>query len=467
MSAFDPQSLLPLLTACAPVGRVWAAYSGGLDSTALLRALAAVRERLPGPLSAVHIDHGLHPDSSAWAEHCHATCEGLAIPFLARRLDLKPAPGESLEARAREARYGAFATLLAPGDVLLTAHTQDDQAEPLLLALIRGSGVHGLAAMPVTADLGLGRLVRPLLQCSRADLEGYANTLGLTWLTDPSNAELTMDRNYLRNLVMPLMRERWPAVAATLSRSAAHCAEAAEVVDLVAGRELPTLGGERPGTLAITALGRLAPVVRKAVLRLWLRRRGFRVPSTAHLGRILTEVLPARSDAAPLVAWAGCEVRRYRTDLFALRPLPAPPLGLDLAWEGARLELPDGLGALVRDPGEGEAGVTADRPTSWRVRFGITEQGCRLHAGGPHRPLKKIYQEAGVPPWLRPYVPLVFDGEDLVAVAGVCSCEPGAEDSRSGAVTEEQEPGVTATAVEVRWSGHPWESLGFFALPQC
>ncbi len=466
MSVFDPESLVSTLAPFEAAGRVWIAYSGGLDSTVLLRAAAAVRERLPGPLWAVHIDHGLHPDSGRWAEHCRVTCEDLAIPLRERRVEVKPGRGESREAVARAARYGDFVVLLGPGDLLLTAHHQDDQAETLLLALIRGSGVHGLAAMPVVADLGLGRLVRPLLDYPRTALEHYARTLGLTWLEDPSNREPAMDRNYLRQLVLPLMRERWPAVSATLARSAAHCADAAALVDLAAGRELAGLGGECPGTLSIPGLMRQERTLRKAVLRLWLRRRGFLGPDSAHLTRILDEVLPARPDADPLVAWRGCEVRRYRQDLFALRPLPPVPTGQALWWEGPVLELPHGLGTLERVPeGERMARTGAALPPL-RVRFGVSELACRPPGSACNRPLKKLFQEAGVPPWLRPYVPLVFDGDDLVAVVGVCPCArtEGVPDTATEAIAAEA-PAVTAfvpPAPTVHWSGHPWESLGYF-----
>ncbi|WP_295385577.1 tRNA lysidine(34) synthetase TilS [uncultured Thiodictyon sp.] len=461
MAVFAPQALVATLAGFDPVGRVWIAYSGGLDSTALLRAAAAVRERLPGALWAVHIDHGLHPDSARWGEHCRVTCEDLSIPLLTRRVTAKPGRGESPEAAARAARYGEFSSLLAPGDLLLTAHHQDDQAETLLLALIRGSGVHGLAAMPVVADLGLGRLVRPLLDYPRAALEQYARTLGLTWLDDPTNREPAMDRNYLRNLVLPLVRERWPAVSATLARSAAHCAEAADLVDLAAGRELAGLSGGRPGTLSIPGLVRLEPKLCKAVLRLWLRRRSFMVPDTTHLGRILAEVLPARPDADPLVAWRGCEIRRYRQDLFALRPSPPVSVGQTLAWAGAVLELPHGLGTLERvcDPGRRDAPLPP-----WRVRFGVSELSCRPAGGACNRPLKKLFQDAGVPPWLRPYVPLVFDGDDLVAVAGVCRCTAAdaAAPEADAASAETPLTALPPLLPAVRWSGHPWELLGFF-----
>ena len=455
MSALDPENLVSVLAPFQGAGRVWVAYSGGLDSTTLLSAAAAVRERLPGPLWAVHVDHGLHPDSARWAAHCQTVCDSLAIPFLARRLELRAAPGESLEAVAREARYGALATLLAPGDLLLTAHTQDDQAETLLLALIRGSGVQGLAAMPTVANLGTGRLVRPLLKARRHDLERYARTLGLSWVEDPSNGELSFDRNYLRNCVMPLIRGRWPSASSTLARSAAHCAEAAAVVDKAAGEALAGLAGERPGTVSIPGLLRLDTPLRKAALRVWLRRRGFLLPDTAHLERILAEVLPARADAAPLVAWRGCEIRRYRQDLFSLSPLPPSPLGIEISWKGATLDLPNGLGTLERcRPGSAERSATTALRTL-TVRFALSELTCRPPGTAHHRPLKKIFQEAGIPPWLRPYVPLLFDGEELAALAGVCRCERARSDKGQDG---------TGPVAAVRWSGHPWEALGYFLV---
>ena len=444
MSAFDPERIVHALASLPDCARIWVAYSGGLDSTCLLRAAAAVRERLPGNLAAVHVDHGLDPGSATWAAHCRSQCEALGVPLVVRTLDLRLESGQSPEAAARDARYAELSALLAPGDLLLTAHNQDDQAETLLLALIRGSGVHGLAAMPALAELGLGFLVRPLLDTTRAELAAYAATLGLDWIEDPSNDSLSLDRNYLRNLVLPLVRQRWPAASATFARSAAHCAEAAAAIDQVAGALLRGLGGEHPGTLAMAGLARIELPLRKAVIRLWLRRRGFALPDTVHLGRILNEVLPARPDADPLVAWSGCEVRRYRGDLFALRPLPSPPDTTPLPWPGGVLELPGPLGTLIREDRDHE-GIAPPL----MVRFGVTEQSCRAGGSDHERPLKKVFQDHGIPAWLRPYAPMVFDGDRLVAVAGVCACRAGG-------------PADSTGAVRVRWSGHPWEGAGFF-----
>ncbi|SDW93509.1 tRNA lysidine(34) synthetase TilS [Thiocapsa roseopersicina] len=446
MTGGVPECLAAALRRLGPLGDCWVAFSGGTDSTALLHAAATRPVHASGTLRAIHIDHGLHADSPCWAEHCRRICDALGVPLAVRRLNLTPIPGESLEATAREARYRALAEVLRPGDLMLTAHNQDDQAETLLLALLRGSGVHGLAAMPREAELGRGRLVRPLLDVPRATLEQYVRSFGLSWIEDPSNTSLRMDRNYLRNSIVPLLRARWPGLSATLSRSAGHCAEAAQLVDGLAAELMGACAGSHPGTLGIGALGALERSRRKAVLRLWLRRRGFALPDRRHLARILDEVIPARADADPLVAWFGCEVRRYRDDLFALAPLPPPPGALTIRQAPSGmppvLELPAGLGWLQwEDMSDGSESA----PT---VRFGSTGLTCRSRSTSRRRTLKNLFQEAGIPRWLRPYVPLVFSGDILIAVAGVCGCHD-----------ESQDP---ATHEGPQWLGHPWEGLALF-----
>ena len=461
---FTHEALLERLAPFGAVQRYWIAYSGGLDSSVLLDAAAAIRARLPGEdpsdrLRAVHVDHGLQAASSDWAVHCAARCAALNIPLRIERPTSAPSPGESLEAWAREARYAIFRRLLAPGDLLLTAQHRDDQAETLLLALLRGSGPHGLAAMPVVAPFGAGRLVRPLLDFSRQSLVDYAHRQGLDWIQDPSNDHTAFDRNYLRHRVLPLLRARWPSADATLARSARHCAEAAELVDQYAAYALAETRGVQPGALSLAALARLDRPLRKAVVRCWLVERGFRPPDTRHLDRLLDELPAARDDANPCVAWSGCEVRRYRGEILALQPLPPPPSPeTRLRWCVGRAvsicPLPAGLGRLewhpppVADGSQRQPVPVAGRdapPDVERelvIRFGPLGSTCRPAAGGPSRTLKKLFQESGVPVWLRPYLPQVFDGERRLAIAGVTACHGRSE--RIG------------LSCDLSWSGCPW-----------
>ena len=225
---FDPAQLLTRLNA-RTASACWVAFSGGVDSHVLLHALAARRHELAMPLGAVHVDHGLHGHSPAWAEHCRQVCADLGVEYARLAGDARPAPGESPEAAARALRYGLLADWLPAGALLLSAHHQDDQAETLLLQLLRGAGPKGLSAMPGAAPLGRGTLLRPLLDCGRADLLAYARAQRLDWLEDPSNADTRLDRNFLRQRLLPELKTRWPAAAAVLARSSELCAEAAEL----------------------------------------------------------------------------------------------------------------------------------------------------------------------------------------------------------------------------------------------
>jgi tRNA(Ile)-lysidine synthase len=316
----------------------------------------------------------------------------------------------------------------------------------LLLALLRGAGVRGLAGMPEIAQLGTGFLVRPLLPFSRNDLMFYAERRGLDWVDDPSNRDLNLDRNWLRARLLPMLAERWPAVDRALSRSAGHCAEAADLVERLAAGEIGRLRGRRPGTLSVAGLSALDPPLCRAVLRHWIGDLGLPTPQARHLARVMGEVLTARVDASPLVAWLGCEIRRYRDDLFALMPLPLDPAGGELAWTRGLLDLPAGLGQLCLHDGAGhrmDPEKLCGGPR--KVRFGVAGLRCRPVCGARHRHLKQLYQEAGIPPWLRCYVPLVFVKDRLLSVGDFWIC--ASEDSGDHA------------DLRLVWSGHPWPWL--------
>jgi len=272
------------------------AYSGGLDSHALLHALCAVRDQLDVRIAALHVHHGLQAEADHWERHCRQVCAALDVDFTVLSVDARAGRGESPEAAARSARYGAITAWLPARHCLLTAQHQDDQAETLLLQLLRGSGVSGMAAMPETGPCGAGIQLRPLLGVTRAALQDYARQHGLVWIEDPSNSDTAFDRNFLRQRVMPVLRERWPAASSSLSRSAAHCAAASELLAQQAAHELQTLYGKRQGTVSASGLAALSGVRRDNVLRAWLKQHTRHSPSTAVLARIVRDVLGSRKD---------------------------------------------------------------------------------------------------------------------------------------------------------------------------
>ncbi len=417
------ERLLEALASFPPARRYWVAYSGGLDSHVLLHSLAALRDRLPvGALNAVHVDHGLSPHAGEWSQHCATVCERLDIPLTLLQVDARPRRGESPEAAARRARYAALAPLIGEGEGLLTAHHQDDQAETVLLQLLRGSGPRGLAAMPCWDSFGSGWRGRPLLGVERARLRAYAEAEGLHWVEDESNFDTGVARNYLRHEIVPRLRERWPAMAVTLSRAAGHAAEAARLLDDLAERDMVTAGD---GGLEIEPLRGLEVARRRNLLRYWIRVSGFPLPDSAHLQRILDEVIPAAKDASPRVLWRGAEVRRYRNRLYVMPPLKPFDSSRVLTWKPDEpLALPDGrVLRAVPVLGQGIARARC-RDARVTVRFRRGGERCRPAGGAHTRSLKKLLQERGIPPWERERLPLLYVGEELAAVVGLFVCEP-------------------------------------------
>jgi tRNA(Ile)-lysidine synthase len=424
--AFSPDYLHRQLPALPADSCCWVAFSGGVDSHALLHALAALRPERPCRVAAVHVDHGLQAGAAAWDEHCRTVCAGLGVPYVSLQVDGRAAAGESREAAARAARYAVLKSWLPQRHYLLTAQHQDDQAETLLLQLLRGSGVKGLAAMPRLVPFGGGYLLRPLLDCSRCALLDYARVNRLNWVDDPSNQDISLDRNFLRHQVLPVLRQRWPAFPATLSRSARHCAEAALILESLARQDLATLAGASQDTLPVSGLLHFPPERRHNILRHWLMREGGGGPSEAVLARIARDILGSRTDAEACVRWGDCELRRYRDRLYLLPQLPRHVSPASIEWRPeTALELPLAGGVLsaVRRMGGGVR-VAALAGAAMRVTWRRGGERCRP-AGRRHRhALKKLFQESGIPPWERGRIPLVYIGDELAAVADLWVCEP-------------------------------------------
>lgn len=386
------------------------ALSGGLDSTALLHALAALAARESLTFRALHVDHGLQAGSGAWAEACRAACRAAGAALEVIELRLVPVRGESVEARARDARYAALAERLAEGERLLTAHHRDDQLETVLIQLLRGAGVAGLAAMPARAALGRGWQLRPLLDVGREELAAYARQHGLAWQEDPMNSAERFDRAYLRTRVLPAIRERWPSAAETVSRSSRHLAEAARLLDEVA--EGDASGVIDDGRLSLSTLSRLPRDRQVNLLRWWIREVGLRPPPAARLDSALPAFLAARPDGAPALRWEDGEVRRYRGRLYAMTPLPGPP---PLPTAGQAVELGNGLGRFELVSGE-QGGLRQAGLPRVSIRFRAGGESLRPHPARPRKRLKDLCQEAGIVPWMRERLPLVFAGDRLAAV---------------------------------------------------
>ena len=397
-------------------GRVWLAYSGGLDSTVLLHALASLR--VPG-LRAVHIHHGLQELADEWVQHCRAQCAALSVELEVLQVRVEDTHAAGPEAAAREARYAALRGVMQSDDLLVTAHHQDDQAETVLLRLLRGTGVHGLGAMRPLLPFAPGRLWRPLLEVPRAELYRYAQWHRLSWIEDPHNQSPRYARSWLRAEIVPRLSARWPQAQAHLAQAAAHCADAAELLDELAATDRRAATHANPGVapqdncgvLHIPALMALTPSRRRNLLRYWLRLRGWPVPAARMLARLQAEVLDAREDAQPLLHCGPYEFRRYRDQLHVMAPLSEVPPDWSCTWDGqGECALPTGCGVL-------RSTASVPLPQVLTVCFASGGERLRPHGGTHSRTLKNLFQEAGMPPWLRTRTPLLYADGTLLAVA--------------------------------------------------
>jgi len=414
-----PRKLAELADLAGKPDRFVIAFSGGLDSTVLMYALASSRDAHRTSLLAVHVDHGLHRDSASWTRHCESLSDALGVDCVSVKVDVDTASGQGTEAAAREARYNAFRSLLQQGDWLLSAHHKDDQAETLLLNLMRGSGPAGLAGIGEVRPFSVGWLVRPLLSISRSELRDYAEVHDLTWIDDPSNEDRQFDRNYLRHEVIPRLEARWPDVANRLRRSAFLASEASQLLDQLADADLVDMG-ERPDRLALDKLRQLPFERQRNLLRYVVRELGLPSPPSTQLESIVTDLVLARDDAQPVVRWPGAEVRRYRDKVYVLpadETDPESPVLRVRSGQGTPLGV--ALGELCLEPGAtiGLAENIIELGLEVRYRGGGEEI---KPVGQSHtRKLKKLLQEEGVVPWMRERLPLLYSGDELVAVADI------------------------------------------------
>jgi tRNA(Ile)-lysidine synthase len=393
------------------------ALSGGVDSIAALDILTGLARSHPFALDCFHVNHRISPNAGAWARFARAAARRYGLKCAVRAVDLAPYRRLGPEAAARAARYAAFARVRA--DFLVLAQHCDDQAETVLLQLVRGAGVAGLAGMAAVRRTGGPTLLRPLLGATRAELERYARDRGLDWVEDESNADERYARNFVRRRVMPRLAELNPAAAANLARSAAHLAEALDLA-----RELAALDARdamHDGRLSAAALARLPPARARNLLRWTLAEAGAGAPDADRLEEMLRQLVSARADAGVRIALHGAQVRRHRDVIWIVPEQAAPPAGFRARWDGRRAwHLPELGGTLTFKRSTG-AGVAARALDSGRVEVRLRAGGERFQPNRdrPRRTLKALLRESGLPPWERERLPLLYSAGKLVAVPGI------------------------------------------------
>jgi len=424
------------------------AYSGGLDSHVLLHLLARYKILYPQhDYLAVHVHHGLSDNADAWLAHCQLTAAALGINFIAEKVIVNVGNRESLEAKARTARYQAIAKHLNDKSLLLLGQHLDDQLETFLLQLKRGAGVKGLSAMAANMPFALKsdcQIVRPLLALPQQALVDYATDNQLVWVDDESNNDASYDRNFLRHQVIPSLKQRWPNIANAVHRSAELCAEQQALADEVAAMDLASCQHAFTG-LKIVELVKLSKTRRNNVIRFWLASQELPMPSRHHLDKLWLEVVNAADDANPQLSWQAGQFRRYQGVLYNQRKYTElKNVVINLAHtQTQHIELPDNVGLLYlqNDLQDGQAirkrndydhetdicyvsmcvkaPLICDKVT---IRF-RGEGKCHPVGRSGSRSLKKLYQEYQIAPWLRDRIPLVYYGDELVCAVGLWVCK--------------------------------------------
>ena len=391
----------------------WLAYSGGVDSQVLLHLLSQTKL----DVRAVYIDHGLQAVSGQWAEHCAQSCQQLNIPFQTIAVNACAKNGESPEASARHARYQALATLVEEHHCLLTAQHQDDQAETFLLQLFRGAGAAGLAAMPFCDSFSKGLHMRPLLEFTQNDILTYAKQYDLNWVEDPSNQDDRYDRNYLRNRIMPLLKQRWPAIDKIISTVAKQQAENKQLLEYYAAEELKYIHAD-PDSLPVDALLDFDEPHLRNILRYWIKQQNIPVPSRKILQQIMQQMFTEKEDAKSKVSWSGFDMYRYKGELIVVPAIHHDDKQI-FNWDGQQ---PLMIASLSKQ-------LTMKKTTGRGLKADIIGKDLTVcfRQGGEHikpagrngtHSLKKLFQEAAIPVWQRSRIPLVYLGDALIAVAG-------------------------------------------------
>jgi tRNA(Ile)-lysidine synthase len=392
-----------------PSAALCVAFSGGPDSTALLHALSQLPDARTRGLRAVHVDHALQGDSASWAIECQHVCAALDVPCEVLRVQVDTRGGSGIEAAARAARYGALSTHLQAGECLVLGHHRDDQAETVLLKLLRGAGPEGLGGMRALRPFADGQLWRPLLDLSRRQLRDYITAHQLVVIDDPSNNDTRLGRNYLRREVLPQLLQHWPQAVDSIVHSATLCRHAADTLRHAWMAAFQTLHDPLTGSLDAYRWLALDSALREPLLDHWLHELGLPAPTTAQRRQIEFQC-DARAGQQPCIQWRGAELHIWRGRMWATPPALTLDLAWQQLWQGEPIQLPDGGSLSLSDPT-----ARLSEPLLVHLRRG----GERLKpAGDAHtRELRDLFQRAGMPPWQRAAVPLISAGDELVAVA--------------------------------------------------
>ena len=431
-SSLSPEAILSELTCLPGKSNYYIAYSGGLDSTVLLHLFSLIKQTEKINLTAIHVNHGISHNADKWQKHCTDICHEFGVTLISEKISIESNNGEGLEARARELRYKTLKKHLLPGDVLVTAHHQDDLIETMIFNLLRGSGPAGLSGIPRSRRFNNSWIIRPMLGFSRRDIEQYAKDKNLIWVDDESNDQTTQDRNYIRHNVLPVILNRWPSANKTLARVARHQSELASLLENIASDDLSGITDSKDNSLDCLKLTIYDRPRIKNMLRFWIKNNNFDMPSEIILESILNEVIYASKDSQPHLKWRDTEIRRYKNRLYIMKSVNETDFTVNYRWDlKVPLEINHRLlkaesvkGRGLRQSLIGKNGV--------EVRFRQGGEKIKPIGRNETHDLKKLLQEVEVPPWIRTTIPLIYLDGQLAVVVGYwveASCSASGNES--------------------------------------
>ena len=408
------------------------AYSGGVDSQVLLHALMQLKQKklVNNNITVCHVNHGLSDNALHWQQFAQQECDKLSVKLVIKSVHVQAQAQHSLEALARDARYHALKTLRAQKSLVLTGHHSDDQSETFLLALKRGAGLKGLAAMSAQTQLAQHLLVRPLLSISRQEIEAYAQAHQLNWIEDESNLDTCFDRNFIRQQVMPLLRARWPSISNTINRSASHCLAGQELLDELAEQDLSVCSASED-SLHIDRLQSLSIARFNNLIRYFMAQHACLMPSTEQLNQVRQQ-LQAADDKSPQINVSGQVFRRFKGALYLTpdyQDLSDWQTSVALSEDNTVVTLPDNLGKLIFNHNIGKANgssaiIFPKQKQRVTVRFSHHNPKCLPDFRQHSRSVKKVLQELNIAPWQRKRIAFLYYDNELVAAVGHFICQP-------------------------------------------
>ena len=388
------------------------AYSGGIDSTALLYFTKKIAIKYNKKIHAIHVNHNLNKESKIWEKHCIDFCKKNGIELILKNVNITLKKGDSIEEKAREARYDSIYEVMSKKTIMMTAHHLEDQSETFLYQLLRGAGAKGLSSMPIVKKLSSGYHIRPFLKFNKKIIENIVNYNKLKFIYDFSNEDINFSRNFIRKNILPIIKKKWPNYADTISRSALILSESNKLNEDLAEIDFKKYMHKEKNKIFLN-VKELALYRFNNVIRFWIKENNFRMPTSEQLLSINKNIFYAGDDKTPFFSCGEYEIRRFNNYVEIMKPLTKHDpskvyiwefkknlvisnLSINLSWKN----LEDKLGFKVNN----------------NVEVKFRKRGEDVRINNSNKSLKDFMRENKIPPWERERILLIYIDQELKAI---------------------------------------------------